>query len=171
VLQEKFRDDKTRLNQETMALYKAHGVNPLSGCLPMLLQMPIWFALYSTLQVSVELYRTPFLLWLTDLTAPDKYFVMPVLTGALMFVQQKISPSPQDNQQAKMMMYMMPVMFTAFTLFVPAGLTLYILTNTLLSMGHQAWMNRQDGGSVLGTVAAPATVEAKPASKGSKRKS
>ena len=154
VLQAKYKDDKARLNQEMMALYKAHGVNPLSGCLPMLLQMPIWFALYSTLQVSVELYRAPFMLWITDLTAPDRLFVMPILTGVLMFVQQKISPTPQDSQQAKMMMYMMPVMFTAFTLFVPSGLTLYILTNTVLSMGHQMWMNRQDGGRALEAVPA-----------------
>jgi YidC/Oxa1 family membrane protein insertase len=143
-LQERFKDDKNRLNQEMMGLYKAHGVNPLSGCLPMLLQMPIWFALYSALQFSVELYGAPFVLWIRDLTAPDQYYVMPIVTGVLMFVQQKISPSPQDSQQAKMMMYMMPVMFTFFTLFVPSGLTLYILTNTLLSMAHQAWMNRGD---------------------------
>jgi YidC/Oxa1 family membrane protein insertase len=165
VLQEKYKDDKQRLNQEMMALYKAHGVNPLSGCLPMLLQMPIWIALYSTLQVAVELYRMPFVGWLTDLTAPDRFYVFPVVTGLLMFVQQKISPSPQDSQQAKMMLYMMPIMFTGFTLFVPSGLTLYILTNTVLAMGHQIWMNRQDGGSVTGELAkAPeaAKVEARP---------
>jgi YidC/Oxa1 family membrane protein insertase len=162
LLQEKYKEDKQRLNQEMMALYKAHGVNPLSGCLPMLLQMPIWIALYSTLQVAVELYHAPFVGWLTDLTAPDKYYIMPVLTGALMFVQQKISPTPQDSQQAKMMLYMMPIMFTGFTLFVPSGLTLYILTNTILAMGHQIWMNRQDGGSVTGE---PAKVEAKAAPK------
>jgi YidC/Oxa1 family membrane protein insertase len=160
LLQEKFKEDKQRLNQEMMALYKAHGVNPLSGCLPMLLQMPIWIALYSTLQVAVELYRTPFVGWLTDLTAPDRYYVMPVATGLLMFVQQKISPTPQDSQQQKMMLYMMPIMFTAFTLFVPSGLTLYILTNTVLAMGHQVWMNRQDGGSAAGE---PAKVEARTA--------
>jgi YidC/Oxa1 family membrane protein insertase len=167
-LQEKYKDDKNRLNQEMMGLYKAHGVNPLSGCLPMLLQMPIWFALYSTLQVSVELYRAPFAFWITDLTAPDKYFVMPVLTGLLMFVQQKISPTPQDNQQAKMMMYMMPVMFTAFTLFVPSGLTLYILTNTVISMAHQAWMNRQDGSLLAAVPERPE--QSKPAPKGSSKR-
>jgi YidC/Oxa1 family membrane protein insertase len=148
LLQEKYKDDKQRLNQEMMALYKANGVNPLSGCLPMLLQMPIWIALYSTLQVAVELYRMPFVGWLSDLTAPDKYYVLPIATGLLMFVQQKLSPTPQDSQQAKMMLYMMPIMFTGFTLFVPSGLTLYILTNTVLAMGHQIWMNRQDHGTV-----------------------
>jgi YidC/Oxa1 family membrane protein insertase len=153
LLQEKYKEDKQRLNTEMMALYKAHGVNPLSGCLPMLLQMPIWIALYSTLQVAVELYRMPFVGWLGDLTAPDRFYVLPVATGLLMFVQQKISPTPQDSQQQKMMLYMMPVMFTAFTLFVPSGLTLYILTNTVLAMGHQVWMNRQDGGSVTGELA------------------
>jgi YidC/Oxa1 family membrane protein insertase len=156
VLQQKHKDDKNRLNQEVMAMYKAHGVSPLAGCLPMLLQMPIWFALYRSLQVSVELYRAPFALWITDLTAPDRYFVMPLMTGALTFLQQKISPSTPDNQQQKMMMYMMPVMFTAFTLFVPAGLTLYILTSTILSMVHQLWMNRRDGQeSTLGVAAEP----------------
>jgi YidC/Oxa1 family membrane protein insertase len=170
VLQEKYKDDKSRLNQEMMALYKVHGVNPLSGCLPMLLQMPIWFALYSTLQVSVELYHAPFALWITDLTAPDRLFVMPVLTGALMFVQQRISPTPQDSQQAKMMMYMMPVMFTAFTLFVPSGLTLYILTNTVLSMGHQVWMNRQDGGRALQPMAESAPATPKTSARAGKKK-
>ena len=172
VLQEKYKEDKQRLNQEMMALYKAHGVNPISGCLPMLLQMPIWIALYSTLQVAVELYRQPFFGWLIDLTAPDRFYVLPVATGALMFVQQKISPTPQDSQQQKMMLYMMPIMFTGFTLFVPSGLTLYILTNTVLAMGHQIWLNRQDGGSVTGELAKPeppkpeARVEARPRKKG-----
>jgi YidC/Oxa1 family membrane protein insertase len=168
VLQAKYKDDKQRLNQEMMALYKAHGVNPLSGCLPMLLQMPIWIALYSTLQVAVELYRMPFVGWLNDLTAPDRYYVLPVATGLLMFVQQKLSPTPQEGQQAKMMLYMMPIMFTGFTLFVPSGLTLYILTNTVLAMGHQMWMNRQDHGTMtqepapLDSASPEPKVEAKP---------
>ena len=103
-----------------MELYKKHGVNPLGGCLPMLIQMPIYIALYSMLGNSVELYRSPFVGWIRDLTAPDPYYVLPLLTGVLMFVQQKTQPTPPDPQQ-KTMMYMMPVMFTAFTHLLARG--------------------------------------------------
>jgi YidC/Oxa1 family membrane protein insertase len=142
-LKEKYGDDKNRMNQEVMELYKKHGINPLGGCLPMLIQMPIYIALYSMLGNSVELYRSGFLGWIHDLTAPDPYFVLPLLTGGLMFAQQKLSPAPPDPQQ-KMMGYMMPVMFTAISLFLPSGLTIYILTNTLLTMLQQWWMNRHE---------------------------
>jgi YidC/Oxa1 family membrane protein insertase len=142
-LKEKFGNDKQRMNAEVMELYKKHGINPLGGCLPMLIQMPIYIALYSMLGNSVELYRSAFVFWIHDLTAPDAYFVLPLATGALMFAQQKLSPTPPDQQQ-KAMMYMMPVMFTAFSIFLPSGLTLYILTNTLLTMVQQGWMNRHD---------------------------
>jgi YidC/Oxa1 family membrane protein insertase len=153
-LKEKFGDDKNRMNQEVMELYKKHGINPLGGCLPMLIQMPIYIALYSMLGNSVELYRSAFVGWIHDLTAPDPYFVLPLLTGVLMFAQQKLSPAPPDPQQ-KMMGYMMPVMFTAISLFLPSGLTVYILTNTLLTMLQQWWMNRHEP--------KPAKVAAKPA--------
>ncbi len=142
-LKEKYGDDKNRMNQEVMELYKKHGINPLGGCLPMLIQMPIYIALYSMLGNSVELYRSGFVGWIHDLTGPDPYFVLPLLTGALMFAQQKLSPAPPDPQQ-KMMGYMMPVMFTAISLFLPSGLTVYILTNTLLTMVQQYWMNRNE---------------------------
>ena len=118
--------------------------------------MPIYIALYSMLGNSVELYRSPFVGWIRDLTAPDPYFVLPVLTGALMFVQQRTPPTPPDPQQ-KMMMYMMPVMFTAFSIFLPAGLTIYILTNTVLTILQQWWINRGD------KPARPKAVTAKPA--------
>jgi YidC/Oxa1 family membrane protein insertase len=153
-LKEKYGDDKNRMNQEVMELYKKHGINPLGGCLPMLIQMPIYIALYSMLGNSVELYRSGFVGWIHDLTAPDPYFVLPLLTGALMFAQQKLSPAPPDPQQ-KMMGYMMPVMFTAISLFLPSGLTVYILTNTLLTMLQQWWMNRHEP--------KPAKVTGKPA--------
>jgi YidC/Oxa1 family membrane protein insertase len=142
-LKEKYGDDKNRMNTEVMELYKKHGINPLGGCLPMLIQMPIYIALYSMLGNSVELYRSAFVGWIHDLTAPDPYFVLPLLTGVLMFAQQKLSPAPPDPQQ-KMMGYMMPVMFTAISLFLPSGLTIYILTNTLLTMLQQWWMNRHE---------------------------
>jgi YidC/Oxa1 family membrane protein insertase len=142
-LKERFGDDKNQLNLATMELYKKHGVNPLGGCLPILIQMPIYIALYSMLGNSVELYRSPFVGWIRDLTAADPYFVLPILTGVLMFVQQRTQPTPPDPQQ-KMMMYLTPVMFTAFSIFLPAGLTIYILTNTVLTFLQQWLMNRGD---------------------------
>lgn len=141
-LKKRYGDDKTRLNQETMALYKKHGVNPLGSCLPMLLQMPIYIAFYSMLGNAVQLYRSVFIPGLiTDMTAP--YWPLAVVTGILMFVQQWMSPTSQDPQQ-KQMMYMMPIMYGLFTLFLPAGLTLYIFANALLTMAQQWWVNHQN---------------------------
>jgi len=143
-LKARFGEDKQKFNAAMMALYKERGVNPLGGCLPMLIQMPMYIALYSMLGASVELYRSGFLYWIKDLTAADPYYVTPLLTGAIMFLQQRLTPASPDTQQ-KAMMYLMPVMFTAFSVFLPAGLTIYILTNTLLSMGQQWLINRADG--------------------------
>jgi len=141
-LNAKFKDDKAKLNTAMMELYKREKVNPLGGCLPMLLQMPIWIALYRTIYSAVELFQAPLFLWITDLSAHDPYFVMPLVLGVLMFIQQKMSPTAGDPAQAKMMLYMMPIMFTVFMLFLPSGLVFYILVNTLLSIGHQKYMNR-----------------------------
>ncbi|HSN91678.1 MAG TPA: membrane protein insertase YidC [Anaeromyxobacteraceae bacterium] len=141
-LKKKYGDDRERLSLEQMKLFQQHKVNPLGGCLPMLIQLPIWFALYATLQTSVELYREPFL-WVNDLSHHDPFFVLPLATGVLMFVQQKISPQPADNAQAKMMLYMMPGMFTVMMIFVPAGLTLYIFANSALSIAQQQWMMKR----------------------------
>jgi YidC/Oxa1 family membrane protein insertase len=142
-LNAKFKDNPQEKQKATMALYKQHGVSPLGGCLPMLLQLPIWIALYSTLRTSPELYRAEFFGWIRDLSEPDPYFITPVVMGALMFVQQRITPMAGDNMQMKMMMYVMPVMFTAMMLFLPSGLTLYILVNTVLSIAHQWYVRRQ----------------------------
>jgi YidC/Oxa1 family membrane protein insertase len=142
-LKERFGEDKNALNMATMELYRKHGVNPLGGCLPLLIQMPIYLALYSMLGNSVELYRSPFL-WVHDLTAPDPFYVLPLLTGALMFLQQKASPTPATDPNQKTMMYAMPVMFTVFNLVWPAGLTIYILTNTILTFLQQWLTNRGD---------------------------
>jgi YidC/Oxa1 family membrane protein insertase len=143
-LKEKYKDDRNRMNLEVMNLYKQYKVNPLGGCLPMFLQMPIYIALYTTLQNAVELYRTPFFGWLHDLSARDPYYILPIVLGGTMFIQQKLSPTTMDNAQARMMMYFMPAMFTFFMLFLPAGLTLYILVNTLLGIAHQYYMNSLD---------------------------
>jgi YidC/Oxa1 family membrane protein insertase len=104
----------------------------------MLIQMPIWIALYRTIYSSVDLYQAPLFLWITDLSAPDPYFISPVLLGILTFVQQKITPTTMDSAQAKMMLYLMPVMFTVFMLFLPSGLVFYILVNTVLTIIHQS---------------------------------
>lgn len=143
-LREKFKDDKQRFNQEMMALYKVHKVNPLGGCLPMLIQMPIWFALYRTLGNAVELYRSHFAGWITDLTAPDPYYVLPIAMGIAMYAQQAITPQPMEGTQAKMMKYFMPGLFTVMMLALPSGLTLYIFVNTVLTMIHQWYMNKTD---------------------------
>src|SRR5205823_10888193 len=110
----KFPDDKQKQNVEMMNLYKQHKINPLGGCLPMLLQMPVWFALYRALNVSASLYQAKFL-WMPDLTAPDPLYIMPALMTGVMFLQQKLSPTSVDSQQQKMMMYMMPLMFGAMS--------------------------------------------------------
>jgi YidC/Oxa1 family membrane protein insertase len=143
-LRQKYGDDKQRLNQEMMALYKLHKVNPLGGCLPMLIQMPIWFALYRTLGNAVELYREGFVGWVHDLTAPDPYYVLPIAMGIAMYGQQAITPQPMEGTQAKVMKYFMPGLFTVMMLALPAGLTLYIFVNTILTMIHQWYMNKTD---------------------------
>ncbi len=146
-LKEKYGEDKVRYQQEVAALMKRHQVSPLSGCLPMLLQMPVYIAWYQALMASVELYRAPLFGWIDDLTAPDRYYVLPLLMGVAMFLQQRMTPQAADNPQAKMMAYMMPIMFTFFMLFLPAGLTLYILVNVLLSMAHQWYLNHAEEGA------------------------
>jgi YidC/Oxa1 family membrane protein insertase len=149
-LKAKYGSDREKLNQATMQLYQQHKVNPLGGCLPMLLQLPIWFALYATLQTSVELYRESFL-WMQDLTRHDPYFILPVAMGLSSYLMQKISPQPADATQAKMMLYFMPGFFTLLMLFVPGGLTLYIFVNNVLSIAQQQFMMRRQA-----AVAAPA---------------
>ncbi|GMV40298.1 MAG: hypothetical protein AMXMBFR64_20140 [Myxococcales bacterium] len=142
-LREKFGSDKAKLNQEMLQLYKTHKVNPLGGCLPMLLQMPVYIALYQTIYHSVELYQAPLFGWVTDLSAPDPYFVLPLVLGLTMFVQQKLTPTSMDSAQAKMMMWIMPIMFTGFMLFLPSGLVLYIFVNTILSLAQQYALKRK----------------------------
>ncbi|MEO8213147.1 MAG: membrane protein insertase YidC [Myxococcales bacterium] len=143
-IRKKYEGDKQRQSTETMNLYKAHGVSPFGGCLPSLIQMPIWIALYSTLNYAVELYRSPFIFHITDLTAKDPYYITPLLMGGVMFVQMKMSPTSPDNQQQAMMAVMMPVMFTAFSLVLPSGLAVYMLTSYLIGIVQQLWINHLD---------------------------
>lgn len=141
-LREKFKGDPTRLNAEMMQLFRAEKINPAGGCLPMLLQLPIYFALYKVLWNSVELYRAPFFGFYRDLSAPDPYFISPILMGVAFWLQQKLTPNPSaDPAQAKMMQ-IMSLVFTAFMLFLPSGLVLYILINTAVSVFQQWLMNR-----------------------------
>ena len=143
-IRKKYENDRQRQSVETMNLYKAHGVSPFGGCLPSLIQMPIWIALYSTLNYAVELHRSPFILHIHDLTAKDPYYVTPLLMGGVMFLQMKMSPTSPDNQQQAMMSIMMPIMFTAFSLVLPSGLALYMLTSYLIGILQQLYVNRVD---------------------------
>jgi len=117
----------------TSQLYKKHGINLLAGCLPAVVQMPVWFALYTALQTAMELYHEPFFLW-RDLSAPDPRFILPLVLGGTMFLQQKITPMQMDPAQQKVFLYFMPAMFTVFMLFLPAGLGVYMLTNSVLGI-------------------------------------
>jgi YidC/Oxa1 family membrane protein insertase len=142
-IRKKHENDKQKQQVETMNLFKAHGVNPLAGCLPILLQMPIWFALYRSLSVAAELYQAKFM-WFDDLTAPDPYYVLPVFMTATMLLQSKLTPQTASGMQQKILTYGMPLMFGGFSLFFPAGLTLYISTNTVLTLLHHLYMRRDE---------------------------
>jgi YidC/Oxa1 family membrane protein insertase len=158
-LQERFKDDREALNREMMELYRRHKVNPLGGCLPMLLQMPVFIGLYNALFYAVELRHAPFALWINDLSAPDRLPALPsppiaelfgvemripvltLLMGASMLVQQKMTPPAGDPAQQRMMMFM-PVIFTVMFVSFPAGLVLYWLVNNVLTIAQQAMMQR-----------------------------
>jgi len=139
-LQDRYKDDRQALSQAMMELYKREKVNPAAGCLPILIQMPFFLAFYWVLLESVEMRQAPFALWITDLSTRDPYFILPLIMGAAMFMQQKLNPAPADPVQAKVMQ-IMPVMFTAFFAFFPSGLVLYWVTNTLLSIAQQWKIN------------------------------
>jgi YidC/Oxa1 family membrane protein insertase len=144
-LQAKYADDKQRQQAETMALYKQHNVNPVAGCLPILLQMPIWIALYRMLSNAGELYQQPFLPgWIDDLTATDPLHILPAILFVTMFVQARLQPAAADSTQQKFLQYGMPIMFGVMAFGFPAGLTLYIFTNTVLSALHSIYMNKFD---------------------------
>lgn len=143
-LKEKFGEDRQRFNEEMLKLYRSHNVNPAGGCLPILIQMPIWIALYRSLWVSVDLYQEGFL-WISDLTTRDPFWVLPVLLVGVMFVQQRTLPTTMDPAQQKILQYFMPLMFGTMMAALPAGLCLYILTNTLLTIVQQHFINKTIG--------------------------
>ena len=141
-LKEEHGDDRMKMSQEMMGIYKEEKVNPMAGCLPILMQMPIFLALYWVLVESIELRHAPWILWIQDLSAMDPWFILPLLMGASMFVQQQLNPQPTDPMQAKVMKFL-PIIFTAFMLFFPAGLVLYWTVNNLFSMTHQYFVNKK----------------------------
>lgn len=135
-IREKYKEDPMRLNQEMMAVMKQNGANPMGGCLPMLLQIPIFFALYRVIGSSIELYNSPFIFWINDLSSHDKFYVLPVVSAIVMYLQQKMTPSTMDPTQAKIMAFM-PVVFSLFMLQLPSGLTLYMAVSTLFGVIQQ----------------------------------
>lgn len=153
-LREKFKDDKQRLNQEMMGLYKQQGVNPMGGCLPMIIQIPVFFALYKALSSAIELRHAPFMLWINDLSAPEDLFsftvmgyalpirILPLIMGVTQVIQQKMTPTSVDPLQEKMMLFM-PIFFTFLFWGFPAGLVLYWLVNNVISIGQQYYINKQ----------------------------
>jgi YidC/Oxa1 family membrane protein insertase len=152
-IQEKFKDDRQRQSQEMMRIYRETGVNPLGGCLPLVLQFPVFIGLYYALQSSIDLRQAPFVAWIDDLSRPETLFtlpgvdlpvrVLPLVMGGTMILQQRMTPTTMDPAQARMMMTVMPVMFTVLFYQFPSGLVLYWMVSNLLAIGHQAWVNRQ----------------------------
>ncbi|MFK5983882.1 MAG: membrane protein insertase YidC [Pseudomonadota bacterium] len=141
-MQEQYKDNAQAKNQAMMKMYKKEKINPLGGCLPILVQIPVFISLYWVLLESVELRQADFILWLNNLSAPDPYYVLPLIMGITMFIQQKLNPAPTDPIQAKVMM-MLPVIFTVFFAFFPSGLVLYWVTNNVLSIAQQWNITRQ----------------------------
>lgn len=141
-LRERYGDDKAKISQATMELYKQEKVNPLGGCLPILIQIPVFIALYWVLLESVELRQAPFILWINDLASPDPYHVLPLIMGATMLIQQKLNPAPPDPMQAKIMMFL-PILFTGLFWNFPAGLVLYWIVNNTLSILQQWYITRK----------------------------
>jgi YidC/Oxa1 family membrane protein insertase len=140
-IREQYGDNRQKLQEEMLKLYRTEKINPMGGCFPMLLQMPVFIALYWVLMESVELRHSPFIGWIQDLSVMDPWFVLPLLMGASMYIQQKMNPAPPDPTQAKVMQ-MLPVVFTVMFLWFPAGLVLYWLVNNIISMVHQGMINK-----------------------------
>jgi len=141
-IQERYKDDKVKQQQAMMELYKTEKVNPAGGCLPIIVQMPVFMALYYVLQSVVEMRQAPWLGWIQDLSSPDPYFILPIIMGLTMLVQTKLNPTPADPMQAKIM-YVMPIVFTAMFLFFPSGLVLYWVLNNMLSILQQWYITRK----------------------------
>lgn len=140
-LKDRYKKDKEKLNKEIMALYAQNKVNPAGGCVPILVQIPVFFALYRALLGAIELRHAPFIFWITDLSSKDPLYITPIIMGGTMFLQQKMTPMSGDPRQAQIMMFM-PIVFTAMFLNLPSGLVLYWTVNNVLTIGHQYYMNK-----------------------------
>ena len=136
-------EQRRQMNEEMMKLYKEHGVNPAGGCLPLLIQLPVFWGVFRMLVVAVEFRHSPFALWITDLSVKDPYYITPILMGATQFIQQKMTPTTADPAQARMML-IMPVVMTVFFMNFQSGLILYWLTTNVLQIAQQALMNRMN---------------------------
>lgn len=141
-LKEQYKNDPQRLQKEMMELYRKYKVNPMGGCLPILLQIPVFFALYKILTIAIELRQAPFIFWITDLSTKDPYYVLPILMGLTMLIQQKMTPSTMDPTQQKIML-LMPVVFTFLFLTFPSGLVLYWLVNNIFGIAQQFYINQK----------------------------
>jgi YidC/Oxa1 family membrane protein insertase len=141
-LRERYGADKQKLNTAMMELYRSEKINPLGGCLPILVQIPVFISLYWVLLASVEMRNAPWTLWVIDLATPDPWFILPLLMMATMWIQYKLNPTPPDPVQAKVMMFM-PLIFGVMFFFFPAGLVLYWLTNNILSIAQQWYVTKQ----------------------------
>lgn len=146
-IREKYKNDPLQVNRETMALMKEHKANPISGCLPMLIQIPIFFALWRSIGSSIEIYQQPFFGWITDLSAHDSFFVLPILMGITMFFQQKLTPTTMDPAQAKILNFM-PIIFSVFMLSLPSGLTLYNFISALFGVTQQYFLLKDKSATV-----------------------
>ena len=141
-IQAKYKDDKQKQSMHMMELYKKHGANPMGGCLPLILQIPVFFAIYRVLLNAIELKGAPWMFWVHDLAEMDPYFVLPVLMGVTMFLQQKITPNTMQDEMQKKIFQLLPIVFTFFFLWFPAGLTLYWFVNNLFTIAQQYTINR-----------------------------
>ena len=142
-IKERYKDDREALNREMLSLMKNNGYNPMAGCLPILIQMPIFFALYRVLYSSIELYHAPFGLWIHDLSSRDPLYITPILLSLTMFIQQKLTPNTATDPAQARMMQLMPLIFGAFMVTLPSGLTLYMLVNALASIAQQLFLNKK----------------------------
>jgi YidC/Oxa1 family membrane protein insertase len=141
-IQEKYKDDKQKASMHMMELYKKEGANPMGGCLPIVLQIPVFFSIYRVLLNAIELKGSGWILWIEDLSSMDPYYVLPLLMGITMFVQQKITPNQMQDEMQKKLFMALPVIFTFFFLWFPAGLTLYWFVNNLFTVGQQYYINQ-----------------------------
>jgi YidC/Oxa1 family membrane protein insertase len=151
-IRERYKNDPQKMNQEMMGLYRTEKVNPLGGCLPILIQIPVFIALYWVLLSSVEMRGAPWLGWIKDLSVPDPFYILPIVMAVSMFVQTKLNPTPPDPVQAKVMT-IMPLVFSVMFFFFPAGLVLYWVVNNILSIAQQWQINRMLGKGKAAVVA------------------